>query len=383
MEREVIVVGAGPTGSATAIALAQKGHDVLLLDRQDFPRDKTCGDGIPSGAIEILYSLGMQEKIQEANFYPVTKILLSSPKGYVLRANLKKGLQGAESHVIPRLKFDALIQEHALDSGADFKRAQVKDTIIEDGKVVGVRTRINDVDEEIRAKVVVGADGVTSVVARGLRPDKHEDGHRAIALRTYITDIEELPNEVEFYLYQGILPGYAWIFPTGEGQANLGLGMRLDKFRSVDETRSLEDMVEIFLEMPEIKRRLKRGGELTNTAVWQLNFGSQNVQRAYDGALLVGDAAGLINPLTGGGIHNGLQSAVQAAEVIHQGLAKDDLSQAQLGIYDREIYAAMRQNMRKSYFIQRSLMYFPLWVDLLIRFGGSNSSVAEIFIDKL
>jgi len=110
MDREIIIVGAGPTGSAAAIALAQKGHDVLLLDRQAFPRDKTCGDGIPAGAFEILYSLGMKEKIQEANLYPVTKLLLSSPRGYVLRADLNKGVTGADSHVVPRMIFDALIQ---------------------------------------------------------------------------------------------------------------------------------------------------------------------------------------------------------------------------------------------------------------------------------
>ena len=381
MDKEIIIVGAGPSGSAAAIALAQKGHDVLLLDRQAFPRDKTCGDGIPAGAIEVLYSLGMKEKIREANFYPVTKLLLSSPRGYVLRANLNKGVTGADSHVVPRMIFDALIQEHAVDSGVDFRQAQVKETIIEDGQVVGVRAGLNGKDEEIRAKVVVGADGVTSAVARGLRPKKHEDSHRAIALRTYITDIEVLPNEVEFYLYEGILPGYAWIFPTGESTANLGLGMRLDKFRHVD--KSLEDLVDIFLEMPEVKKRLQRGGELNDTSVWQLNFGSQDMQRAYDGALLIGDAAGLINPLTGGGIHNGLISALRAADIIDQAFVKDDFSLAQLGMYDEAVRQDTRANMRKSYFIQRSLLYFPIWVDLLLRFGGSNSSVAKIFIDKL
>ena len=381
MEREIIVVGAGPSGSAAAIALTQKGHDVLLLDRQEFPRDKTCGDGIPAGAIEVLYSLGMEEKIREANFYPVNKLLLSSPRGYVLHADLTKGVTGADSYVVPRKQFDALIQEHAVDSGAEFKKAQVKETLIEDGKVVGVRARLNGADEDIRAKVVIGADGVTSVVARKLRPEKHADGHRAIALRTYITDIEVLPNEVEFYLYKGILPGYAWIFPTGEGTANLGLGMRLDKFRNID--KSLEDMVDIFLEMPEIKKRLKRGGELNDTATWQLNFGSQDMQRAYDGALLIGDAAGLINPLTGGGIHNGLVSALRAAEVINQAFLKDDFSLTQLASFDDAVHDATSKNMRKSYFIQRSLLYFPAWVDLLLRFGGSSSSVAKIFIDKL
>jgi flavin-dependent dehydrogenase len=157
--------------------------------------------------------------------------------------------------------------------------------------------------------------------------------------------------------------------------------MRLDKFRNVD--KSLEDLVDIFLEMPAVKKRLQRGGELNDTSIWQLNFGSQDMQRAFDGALLIGDAAGLINPLTGGGIHNGLMSALRATEIIDQAFVKDDFSLAQLGMYDEAVRQDTQANMRKSYFIQRSLLYFPMWVDLLLRFGGSNSSVAKIFIDKL
>lgn len=381
MEREVVVVGAGPSGSATAIALAKQGHDVLLLDRAEFPRDKTCGDGIPAGAIELLYSLGMEEKIREANFYPVDRILLSSPRGHVLEADLKPGVTGASSYVVPRMQFDALIQRHAVDSGADFQCAQVQEPIVEDGKVRGVRAKINGSVEEIRSKIVVGADGVTSVVARALREDKHEDRHRAIALRCYTEDLEVRPHQVEFYLYNDILPGYAWIFPFSGSQTNLGLGMRLDKYRGLD--KSLQELVDVFLAMPLIKERLKRGGVLNEVAVWQLNFGSRTMQRAYDGAVLVGDAAGLINPLTGGGIHNGLQSALLAGKVAHDALVKDDASLATLGRYDVELEEKMKSGMRRSYWIQRTLIRLPLAMDLLIRWSGANSEVAKIFIDKL
>ena len=382
MEREVVIVGAGPSGSAAASALAQKGHDVLLLDRQSFPRDKACGDGIPAQAIEYLYSLGMEEQIREAEFYPVNKLLLSSPREFVLEADLKPGKEyGADSYIVPRMDFDAVVQQHAVDSGAEFCQARVKEPIVEEGKVVGVRARLNGSEKDIRAKMVIGADGVTSVIARALRPDKHEDKHRAVALRAYIEDIEEMPHEVEFYLYQDILPGYAWIFPIGEGRANLGLGMRLDKFR--DFNSKLEAMVDVFLDMPAIKKRLKRGGELKDVAVWQLNFGSQNMQRAYDGALLVGDAAGLINPLTGGGISNGLQSALLAADTVHEAIRSDDFSAEKLAIYDKNCDDVMNGNMRKSYTIQRSLLYMPVLVDILIRWGGSNSTIAKTFVSKL
>jgi flavin-dependent dehydrogenase len=138
----------------------------------------------------------------------------------VIEADLTPGSKyGADSFVVPRLVFDALIQNYAIDAGAEFIKSQVKDLIIADNQVKGVRARMNGSDVDIHAKVVIGADGVTSTIARTLRPDKHEDKHRAIALRCYIHDLDELPHQVEFYLYKGILPGYAWIFPTGEGQA--------------------------------------------------------------------------------------------------------------------------------------------------------------------
>ncbi|GMQ78204.1 MAG: NAD(P)/FAD-dependent oxidoreductase [Anaerolineae bacterium] len=382
MEREVVIVGAGPSGSVAAIALAKKGRDVLLLDRQEFPRDKACGDGIPSGAVEILYSLGLEERFREANFYPVDSLLLSSPREYVLEAALKPGKRfGASSYVVPRLRFDALIQEYAVDSGVEFINAPVKGAIVEDNQVKGVVARVNGAEEEIRAKVVIGADGVTSTIARTVRPDIHKDSHRAVALRCYIQDIEELPHKVEFYLYRAILPGYAWIFPLGEGQANLGLGMRLDKFR--ESNRTLEEMVDVFLEMPSIKKRLSRGGDLQDIMVWQLNFGSQDMKRAYNGALLIGDAAGLINPLTGGGIHNGLQSAIMAADVIEKGLTDGDVSYKRFQEYESILHERMYKAMRKSYNIQRSLHHFPIWVDMLARLGGSNSTLAQTFVSKL
>ena len=102
-ERDVIVVGAGPAGAATAAALAQKGYDVLLLDRHQFPRDKTCGDAVPAGAIELLWRLGMREQVEKAvdrgELYPVEGMLLVSPRGHELHAKFNHGAQGADSYV--------------------------------------------------------------------------------------------------------------------------------------------------------------------------------------------------------------------------------------------------------------------------------------------
>lgn len=383
-ERDVIVVGAGPAGATAASVLAQKGFDVLLLDRHQFPRDKTCGDAVPSGAIEIMTRLGMGEKIEEAiergEFYPLRQMLLASPKGHILEADFTKG----HSYIAPRLYFDAVIQKYAVECGAEFQQLQVNEPVLDNGRVVGVRGRANGETTELSAKVVIGADGVTSSIARTLRPksERHVDEHRAVALRAYIDDIEERPHEIEFYLYKSILPGYAWIFPTGKNQANIGLGMRLDHFRKTK--RRLEDMLREFLELPEIKKRLKQGGQLRDVATWQLNFGSQKgMHHVFDGALLVGDAAGFVNPLTGGGIHNSLVSAELAGDVVEEALKSGDTSRRAMQVYEQRCRERMWDGMQRSYRLQKWLMNFPFMIDFLVKRLGSNSGLARTFLTKL
>ena len=249
---------------------------------------------------------------------------------------------------------------------------------------MGVQVQGNGRVQEMRARLVVGADGVTSVIARNLRPknEQHENGHRAVALRAYIEDIEEFPREVEFYLYKDILPGYAWIFPVGKNKANIGLGMRLDHFRQ--KKYNLEKMLKDFLEMPAIKKRLLRGGQLRDVATWQLNFGSQkHLQHVFDGAILVGDAAGFINPLTGGGIHNSLVSADLAAQVADKALKANDVSRSKMQVYEQLCHEQMWESMRNSFWMQRTFMHFPILVDFLVKRMKENSQLAKTFLTKL
>ncbi len=387
-QRDVTVVGAGPSGAVAATILAQLGYDVLLLDRKDFPRDKICGDAVPASGIELLFRLGLQETFQAAvgqgNFYPVKQMLLVSPKGRELLAPFAERADGIDSYITPRLQFDAMIQQHAVASGATFQVAQVKGPIVENGQVVGVEAKVNGRFQAIRSKVVVGADGATSVIARHLRhtDDQYEDKHRAIAIRAYLDDMAEIPQTVEFYLYDGILPGYAWIFPIGEKKVNIGLGIRLDLFRKQE--KKLDQMLTEFMEFPAIKKRVLNGGQLKNQATWQLNFGSkQHKEYTFDGALLVGDAAGFINPLTGGGIHNGMISGELAAKTIHEALSAGNTSRQQLKIYETRCHDAMWESMKTSYRIQRGLLHFPFAVDWLMRIFRENSALTKTFLSKL
>lgn len=280
MECEVLIVGAGPAGSATAAGLARQGHDVLLLDRASFPRDKSCGDGVPAPGMEVLYQLGMKDRIEsavaEGGFHPLKSMLLVSPGGYEVQGEFSSGADGAESYIVPRLLFDEVVLNGALDAGARFMQAHARDVILEDGGVVGVVAKVEGVLQEIRAKVVIGADGVGSVVARRLRGgNEHADFHRAAALRAYIDGFHEYPNRVEFYLPEEILPGYAWIFPMGNGRANIGIGARLDVIK--EKRLDLKQMLGDFLEMPLVSDRFDAGATPQDLLTWLLNFGSQPV----------------------------------------------------------------------------------------------------------
>ncbi|NJN53731.1 MAG: NAD(P)/FAD-dependent oxidoreductase [Anaerolineae bacterium] len=360
---------------------------MLLLDRSDFPRDKTCGDAVPAGAIERMLHYGMKEKVDTAvsrgEFHPIKGLTIASPRAYEIHAPLEKGHEGYDSYVAPRMFFDHVIQRHAIDSGAEFCVAQAKEPLVEDGKVVGVRVQSNGTAVDLRAKLVVGADGVTSAIARRLRPktEQHQDTHRAVALRAYVEDLEEIPNEVEFYLYKDILPGYAWVFPLGGDRANIGLGMRLDQFRK--HKHNLENMLKYFLQMPAIKPRLKRGGQLRDIATWQLNFGSQaDMHHVFDGALLVGDAAGFINPITGGGIHNSIISAELAAQVAHDALADGDTSYERMKIYEQLCHDELWEGMQTSYKMQKWFNHFPFLVDILVRFGRQSQTLTQTFFEQ-
>ena len=137
--------------------------------------------------------------------------------------------------------------------------------------------------------------------------------------------------------------------------------------------------------MPQIKKRLKRGGEVDGIKIWQLNFGSQKkLQHAYDGALLVGDAAGLINPLTGGGIHNGMISACLAAETIDEALKKGNTSLQELQIYEQRCHEAHVERYALCLISSNvGCLRFPALADIVINYAGEDGALAKTFLEKL
>jgi geranylgeranyl reductase family protein len=273
---DVAVVGAGPAGAAAALSAlrARPGARVLLVDRADFPRDKSCGDGIAPHALDELEKLGVPEAL--AGAVPVRRLRLVSPRG-----TEAVSLVARPNYVVPRTVFDARLVAAAIDRGAVFERRTVRSL------------------DELDARVVVGADGANGVVRRLVGVQKASDDTVAVAVRGYIPWETSDPEQV-IVMDGRDWPAYAWRFDAGDGTANVGFGMLLPNLRAMPRSKdALHDrLVEL---LPEAA-----GAERLRSHHLPLSTGRP---AQPDGrVLLAGDAASLINPLTGEGIFYALLS---------------------------------------------------------------------------
>ena len=326
----VIVVGAGPGGSATAHALAQAGLDVLLLEKTAFPREKVCGDGLTPRAVKTLVDMGIDTS--EANGFIRNRGLRIYGGGHRLELPWPE-LASFPDHglVRPRLDFDELLVRHAQKAGARLQElttvtGPVLDTA---GRVVGVTAKVGPerTETSYRAPLVVAADGVSARLALGTGIEKRDDRPMGVAVRRYFTsprtDDDMLESWLELRTEGGdLLPGYGWVFGVGDGTSNVGLGI-LNTTKAWQRTDYKELLASWTRAMPaewqfsdEFATGPVRGGALP------MGF---NRQPHYTrGLLLVGDAGGAVNPFNGEGIAYAMETGRIAAEVAVQALARPE-----------------------------------------------------------
>jgi len=379
---DVIIVGAGPAGSTTAIALRRKGRSVLLVDRSDFPRNKSCGDGIPPGTVEILNDLGMADHIRGAGFYPINSIRLVSPGGRVWEAEFRSRRGDSAFYIAPRVQFDNMLLDYALDQGAEFLRANVQDLLIDRERVVGVQAAAGAESLDLQATVVVGADGATSTVARRLGVKKREPSLRGVAVRAYVDGIDTLPNRVEFYFLNKLLPGYGWVFPLGPDRANVGVITRADRFKVIGER--LEDLMHEFLASKAMTGRVGETTDVHDVDAWQLTYAHDlRNSRVFEGAILVGDAGAYIDALTGEGIHNALLTAVRAAQTIDEALTSGECTRERLVDYDTLCRDSIGQLVKRSHRAQNWIARFPWMMELVFIYGNRYRRRVERYINRV
>lgn len=334
-EYDVVVVGAGPGGATAASFLGRAGVKTLLTDKAYFPRDKSCGDAICSRSVSLLRELGLEEELARLPGHRADgeRFLNDHGEGLQLPFLFKRGrsdLEPCPAYVIAREHFDNLLFRHACshDSVESLEGFAFTDFLRENGRIAGVVGTLKGGEQrQIRARIVIGADGAMSKVAEKAGAyDFHHKNHEhwIAAFRIYFDDIGELGNDLEIHFLNGIIPGYLWIFPEGNGRANVGAGM-VERFVRGDghgKKMNLKQMgYRILSEHPRLRERFKVAREVPNSFLgWQLPCGSERRQLSGDGWMLVGDAGSLIDPFSGEGIANAMSSARLAAQTAEHAL---------------------------------------------------------------
>ncbi len=340
MDAEVIVVGAGPGGSSAAYHLARLGRRVLLLDRQRFPRDKSCGDGLTRTAVGLLAAMGVLDRLGRPQAIRGVRVLMrgKGQRDFEYPRDLPPPQGGL---VVPRLDLDEALCRHAVAAGAElWEEALARRLLYTGGVVTGVEILHQGETRRLRARVVVAADGAASRLARqaGLTDSPASAG---TAIRGYYRDIVGLTEMLEIYTPlldptdRYLLPSYGWVFPTGPDSANVGVGL-FQRERGAN----VRALFERFLEA--LGREDPRFAHARLCGRWQgapLRFDFAPERATAPGLALVGDAAGMISPFTGEGISYALGAGKLAAEVIDRQLRGANGDVPDLSEYARTLQA--------------------------------------------
>jgi menaquinone-9 beta-reductase len=372
VDTDVLVVGAGPAGSAAARVLAGAGIRVLLVDRYQFPRDKVCGDALIPDSLQALVTLGLRDRVDRCAHF-VRGIRIHAPDGGFV------SLRG-ECAALPRATLDEILRQGAIESGAEFlpflKATHPLET---DGAVRGARFRDlgTGASVEIRARSTILATGAAGdVLSRfGVSPQPRPS---AMAARLYVRVSPSVSRAHDYFSISypaAICPGYGWMFPVPGGIFNVGIGHLSDASRRPAQ-RNLRVLLRDFVSsFPPAAEVMASGEILTPLKGAPLRTGLRGSRLARPGLLVAGEAAGLTYSFTGEGIGKALQSGMAAAHAILDASGSSDArGRAAAQAYANRIRADFGERFAAYRRLERLLSY-PRIVNLLIRRANAGRYV--------
>ena len=338
---DVLVVGAGPAGSAAAMTLARAGVDVVLVDQHDFPREKVCGDGLIPDAHAALRRLGVFDEVM-ASAQRSSHVACIGPRGGRL------DVPGALA-VLPRRELDHILCRAALAAGAKLVTPARFDAALEDnGRVVGARLQMGGTGHDVLAQWVVLATGASpqALQATGMCTRRTPSG---MALRGYVKNdaMAGRIKALEVVWHPKLRPGYGWIFPAPGGSFNIGVGVAPSHVRTAQgryEMRNLNlrDVFAAFTQCYAPARELMQGGQMLGELKGApLRFSLEGAHWSRPGLLVTGEAAGSTYAFTGEGIGKAMETGLHAAEALLAGRAQDQPDAAVRAAYEERL-AALR-----------------------------------------
>jgi flavin-dependent dehydrogenase len=372
MKRQVIVVGAGPSGSSAAFYCAKRGLDVLLVDKEPWPRDKVCGDGWLPSLKPFFQDMGIYEEMKSLNTVSgANEFILASPNEQVVTFSLGSHGDGDGMFIIQRRIGDDVVRRAAVRGGAEFlDNFDVTDLVIHRGKVSGIRGYLRNQPIEMEADAVIIANGSHSMLARRLGIFNEDPSLSMFAARGYFTNLppELKPGTVlQFYLPEGI-PNYhkarksmsfGWISAHDKpGCGTLGLVIPIETIEALE--MSLEEVFNWFVNHSKNGQRFFKGAKLADELKgWRL-LGCTEVQKNYaQGALLIGDACSQAECAHFYGIPAGMMSGKIAAAVLDDIFATGDDSEASFARF-HTIVSEKLNHQYKFYQQFRQMVHFDI-----------------------
>lgn len=381
---DVVVVGAGPAGCAAAYRLSGNGLKIALIDKDIFPRDKICGDALGADVTKQfhLISESLTEKLSQfKEKIPSNGVRFFTPKYQKLDIQFTqpKNIFGG-GFVTKRIDFDNFFFTET---------AKLPDvTVFQNEKIISVENHedaiiLQSASKRFEAAIALGADGAHSILNKRLTGNKVEKNHYCAGVRQYFSNVKNFhpENHIELHFYKEILPGYLWIFPLANNQANVGLGM-LSSAVSKKQINLKKEMARLLETIPSLKERFKDAVPLTEIEGYGLPVGS--VKRTLSGNrfLLLGDAAGLIDPFTGEGIANAIRSGRVAAAHVLKAFEQQKFDAAFNRGYDKEIYYKMWNEFKFSHTLQK-LFRYPRIINFVVKKANNNKSVQMLISSML
>jgi geranylgeranyl reductase family protein len=388
IKTKVCIIGAGPAGCSSALQLNQLGIDCVVIDKAIFPRDKICGDGLSGKVItclnridpEIVKRLEIIDIIK-LNSWGVTFVAPNRKNlevGY--RPDYDKNSTTQKSkpigYVSKRMDFDNFLVE-------EIKRCphvnciegvNINSYVLEsDGYLIS-----DDNDFKLKADILIVANGAHSTFSKKVANIVMEPKHNAAGVRAYYKNVTGMhaDNFIELHFIKSILPGYFWIFPLPNGEANIGIGM-LSEAISKKKVNLIKELKKIIETDPIIKERFKEATLISSYEGYGLPLGSKKRLLSGERYMLVGDAASLIDPFTGEGIGNALYSGRYAANQAAAAIVANDFSKEALYKYDLDVERGLGTELRLSHQIQK-LIRFPWLFNLLVNISNNNKQVKEL-----
>ncbi|MCE2763265.1 MAG: geranylgeranyl reductase family protein [Ilumatobacteraceae bacterium] len=325
---DVLVIGAGPAGAAAGYWLARHGLDVVMVDKKTFPREKTCGDGLTPRAVKQIEDMGLGDQLSRFHRY---EGLRATAHGKALELQWPAHpIYPQHGYVVRRRELDTMVARNAVAAGATLLEGhEALAPVLDRGFVRGATVQANDADSptDITAKYVIVADGANSRFGRALGTFRTKEWPYGTAIRTYW----ETPRHAEPWIESALdvtdrngnpLPGYGWIFPVGDGTVNIGVGLlsTFRDFKSVNTTHLLDAYAHMVADRWEIDP----GNPTDKATSGRIPMGGSVGPKSGPTYLVVGDAAGSVNPFNGEGIDYAYETARIAAGVLADAIMNND-----------------------------------------------------------